>query len=474
VTAPIGIYVRVSRKGEREDDRFHSPREQAERAAALAVAKGFVPGPTFEDIDVSGATHPAKRPAMRALLDAVESGELVGIAAYSLDRLSREPAHGDDLVRAVTRAGGVLLTPDIPDAIDSPTGEFTFGMLLQVARLYRSQAGARFSSAKERATRAGIPVGQVPIGYRQRDDRTLELDSATAPIVREVFERRAAGAGWGELADLLAERTGRAWTRQGVGAIVRRRIYATGRLDYGGVVSDVDAGTIVDEPLWHAAQRVDARPRPPRNVDAPWLLTGLVRCATCGNALAPWRGARRRRNDPRRGKMDWVDVPNPPRRYRCVNRACDARTSVDAPTVERLAVLQSFAAGDELVTRANAPDLGALEKAATEAERRLAQVLAPDARDALGELWAADVKERRLERDAALTALGVAQREAGVPSTTLRLRETWDALSPVDRRAALALFWKAIRVGQRNGAGQPVTFVARGPHGEAEVALPNE
>lgn len=91
-TQRVGIYVRVSRKGDREDDRFHSPKEQAERAAALAVAKGFTPGPVFEDIDVSGATAPAKRPAMDRLLKAIEAGELAGIAAFSLDRLSREPA----------------------------------------------------------------------------------------------------------------------------------------------------------------------------------------------------------------------------------------------------------------------------------------------------------------------------------------------------------------------------------------------
>jgi hypothetical protein len=70
----VGIYVRVSRKGDREDERFHSPREQAERAAALAVAKGYVPGPVFEDIDVSGATAPADRPAMGELLEARRGG----------------------------------------------------------------------------------------------------------------------------------------------------------------------------------------------------------------------------------------------------------------------------------------------------------------------------------------------------------------------------------------------------------------
>lgn len=472
MTAPIGIYVRVSRKGEREDDRFHSPREQEERAVALVRAKGYVPGPIFEDINVSGATPPAERPAMRALLTAIERQELGGVAAYSLDRLSREPSHGDDLVRRVTKAGGVVLTPDIPEAIDSPTGEFTFGMLLQVARLYRSQAGARFASAKERAIRAGIPVGPVPFGYRARPDRTLEPDPVAAPVVRELFERRAAGVGYTPLAALLDEKTGRTWTRQGVAGMLANRFYATGRLEYGDVVSDVTAEPLVDEPLWHAAQ--SAAPRRPSRSGGSWLLTGLVRCAACSHSLAPWTGAKRRRADPRRGRMGWVPVTRPPRRYRCVNRACTARASVDAERLEAWVLAQTALVGDELATRAEAPDLGALEEDVVKAEQRLEQVLAPEARDALGAMWAADVKARRAERDAALTALGEARQVAGVAERTMRLGDVWEDMDSEDRRSTLSLFWKAIRVGRPDNGGTPITLVARGPRAEADVVLPTE
>ena len=43
---------------------------------------------------------------------------------------------------------------------------------------------------------AGIPVAtRPPVGYRQREDRRLAPDPDVAPVIREVFERRAAG--WG-------------------------------------------------------------------------------------------------------------------------------------------------------------------------------------------------------------------------------------------------------------------------------------
>ena len=456
MTAPIGIYDRVSRKGDREDDRFHSPREQRERATGLVIAKGLTPDPrVFSDIDVSGATHPDERPAMRELLTLIEAGELGGVAAYSLDRLSREPAHGDELVRRVTRAGGIILTPDIPEAIDSPTGEFTFGMLLQVAKLYRSQAGARFATAKERAILAGIPVGRVPYGYRQREDRRLERDPHDAPIVHELYERRAGGDGYTPLANLLEERGGRAWTRQGVAALLRNRLYATGRLEYGDLVSEWDAGAIVDEPLWHAAQSPHPRPRPPRDPEARWLLSGLLRCGSCTHSMTPWRSAG--------GKY---------RRYRCVNRKCPARVSVDAERMEAWVVLRSFALSDEVVTRSESVDLAPLEAAVEEAERRVEQVMAPGAADDLGELWAPEVRRRREARDEALTRLGEARRDEGTEAREVRLSEVWEGLSPHDRREALALYWREIRVGRRGDDGTPITLVARGPRAEAEVSLP--
>lgn len=461
-TAPIGIYVRVSRKGDREDDRFHSPKEQAERATALAAARGFVVGPTFEDIDVSGATPPAERPAMSRMLQAIHGGTLGGIAAFSLDRLSREPAHGDALVREVTKAGGIILTPDIPDAIDTPTGEFTFGMLLQVAKLYRSQARARFASAKERSIAAGIPVGPVNIGYRLGKGRVLELDPKRAEVVVELYERWVRGQGRNTLARLLDEHAPRPpredgtpnqWSHQSVVGIIRNPIYKDGRLRYGDLVSDHAAGGIVDEALWLAAQAPRATVRPKRNPASRWLVTGLLKCAECGYNLTPTTQQQRRY-----------------RYYRCTRRTCGA-AAVNADRMETWVVARSMAVSDEMEARSQEPELGDLEEALVAADRRYEQVRAPEVRDALGPDWAADVKARRLERDAAGLALGEARAAAGTGPAGFRLRDEWRKLSTADRRATLGLYWKEIRVGRRAHGGTPVTFVARGPHARAEVTL---
>lgn len=470
---PIALYVRVSRRGDREDGKFHSPREQAERAAALIRAKGLVPGPVFEDIDVSGAMRPEDRPAMSRLLAAIDAGELGGVAAFSLDRLSREPSHGDSLVKRVTKAGGIVLTPDIPEALDSPTGEFTFGMLMQVAKLYRSQARARFATSKERAILEGIPVSKTPVGYRQRPDRRIEVDPALAPVIRDLFERRAQGAGWAELANLLGDATDRVWSLPGVQGVLKNRIYATGRLEHSGLISEHDAGAIVDEPLWQAAQR-NSGPRPKRVGDSPWILPGLARCAACGYALATWTGAKRRRNS----KGDWVPVPEHQRarRYRCRNRNCTEQANVEARLLERYVVEQTKRLEHQFSQRANTTDLSDLTEAMELAERRLDQVMAEGVADELGDLWAPEVGRRRKARDTAAAALGEARARTGLVETTFALGDVLDSpdVGTAERRQALAMFWKEVRVGRKARAKSrgpvPLTFVARGS-GEAEATF---
>lgn len=414
---PIGLYVRVSSRAGRDDDRFHSPREQIERARAIAMSAGYVAGPVFDDIDVSGATPPAERPAMGRLLQEIAEGRLSGIAAYSLDRLSREPAHGDALVKAVTAAGGVILTPDIPDAIDSPTGEFTFGMLLQVAKLYRAQASARFASAKERAIASGIPVNnRTAVGYRRTPARRYEPDPAVAPVIRELFERRAAGAGPTELGEFLeangvkTSQGAATWSKPAVQALIRSRTYL-GEIRSGEFVNTAAHEPIVDEPLWLAAQHPN--PAPPRARKNGYLLTGILRCKACGysmNGTTSSRGVRI---------------------YRCQRRhaggLCPEPARVRADDVEAQVTAEVFRRARLTVTLpdADGPDIKALEEALATADRRLAQVMTDEARDALGDLWAPDVKARRMARDQAAEALGRAHVEPAHTGQELDLIRHW-------------------------------------------------
>lgn len=414
---PIGLYVRVSSRAGRDDERFHSPREQEDRARGLCHARGLEPGPVYADIDVSGATPPRDRPGMARLMEAIEAGDLGGVAAYSLDRLSREPSHGDDLVRAITQSGGVILTPDIPDALDTPTGEFTFGMLLQVAKLYRSQAGARFDTAKAGAIARGIPVtNRDAVGYRRGDDRRYHPHPDEAPHVRQVFELRARGAGPTECAEYLeahgvtTSQGSTTWTRAAIQSLIRSRTYL-GEIRSGPHVNPAAHEPLVDEPLWLAAQRPTPAPhrRPSRG---GYLLSGILRCAAC------------------RYTMQGTTTSRGKRIYRCTRRhstgLCPSPARVGADDVEARVTHELRSGTRILHDVGDAPDTTHLEDALRTAQARLDQVMTDEARDALGDMWAPDVKARREARDDAARALGEARARDTGDADRIDLIRHWD------------------------------------------------
>jgi site-specific DNA recombinase len=464
-TPPILVYVRVSRVGDRDETRLRSPDEQAQRARKFAEDNGFVVGRTIPDIDQSGGTHPLDRPGMAEAIREVEAGRAGGIVAYDSSRLSREPSHLEWLAGKMRQHDAVLLWSGMPADPHSPIGELQVGLLAQIDRYQRKQAGERFSMAAEAAVLRGIPHGMVPFGYRQLPDRTIEPDPVTAPLVRTVYERRIQGEGWGVIALWLGEQTDRTWSRRGVGHLVKRELYRTGRLTIGDVVSEVDSGAIVDEATWHAAQTPTAV-RDGRTNKAKSLLAGILRCDSCGHVMGLWYPAKK-------------EAGRTAPRYQCVNLNCTRKVTVHRPAVEDLVVQEAFAVDLRLIAQPqDVPDLAPLEEALTHAERRFAQVQSPEAMDALGDAWPVAVKGRRLERDEAALALGKARAESGLPSsggTVLRLGHIWDDLDPSQQREALSWTFEAVRVRKvPRGHAPDLEFVVRAtrPFGTLELRPP--
>ena len=449
---PLIIYTRVSRRGDREDGKYHSPATQAERAKAFAASRGYAVYPEpIVDEDVSGGKHPLERPGMAHVLEEIREGRAGGVVAYDGSRLSRDQAHGAWLVQEVAKHGGVVLAPDLPEDMATAAGVFQSGILFAVSQYQRQVAGERLQIEKERATREGILVGNtVPLGYRKGDDRRMVLDPETAPLVAELYERRVAGDGWGALAAWLSEQTGgRAWAKQSVARIIANPLYHRGRIALGDVVSDFEAGAIVDAATWTAAQS-PKQVRDGRSARGKWLLSGLLRCANCGHALIPWTPSTKERR-------------TTANRYRCTFVGCPERVSIHAPAAEDLVTEAAFAESRKLVSRPpEAVDLAPLEEAMARTEMRLEQMLAPESQDALGDAWAATAKERRLERDAAAAALGEARAkvEAATGGRDYELGHLWDDLDPEQQRAALRWHFAEVRVAKVPRGEKPaLTFV---------------
>lgn len=392
---PVDLYVRVSRVGGREN--MISPEEQERDARAFAERRGLKVAEVFTDLDRSGGT--LKRPELQKALARVRAGASAGIVVAYLSRLSRETSQGLGLLEEIREAGGDVYAPNLSDHTTAD-GRMLNTIQLAIDAGMRERAKEGLARARENAITNGIPVtNRDAVGYRRNAQRRYEPDPAVAQVIREAFERRAAGAGPTELAELLeghGVRTSQGsgtWSKPAVQNLIKSRTYL-GELRSGPYVNPTAHEPIVDEPTWLAAQ--SPNPAPPRARKGGYLLAGVLRCQACGYCMQGTISSR--------GK----------RIYRCIRRhaggICPAPARVEAEVVEATVVAALFERAKPIFEKKTAAvDMEPLQEAFDKADRRLKQVLSPASQDALGEAWAGVVKERRLERDAAAAALGAAR-----------------------------------------------------------------
>jgi site-specific DNA recombinase len=281
-------YVRVSRRLGREGPGYISPEVQREAIQRWADCRGLEIAAWFVDEDESGGTQ--DRPGLRAIIERIENGDTDGIAVWRLNRFARNVAGAIQEVERIQNAGGVLAS--IEEDIDptGPFGNFILTVLLAVASLERDNLVAGWKTAKGRAVERGAKISRTPLGYQRRDDGGIEPDPKTAPIVLEAFTRAAQDGLPGTIDYLRESAPERTWTTFTVRRTLANRCYL-GESRSGELVNVGAHEAIVPRGIFEAAQHDvddDRRTRPA----AAYPLSGVARCAACGERMVGGRGGR--------------------------------------------------------------------------------------------------------------------------------------------------------------------------------------
>jgi DNA invertase Pin-like site-specific DNA recombinase len=432
---PVDIYVRVSRVGKR--GHLTSPEDQERDARALATSHGLKIGEVIRDLDQSGGK--LERPGLNQARERIHAGKSGGIVVAYLSRATRETAQGLALLDEIGKAGGAVYAPNLPDYTNAD-GRMLTTIQLAVDTGYRERKREEFERAKAGAIAAGIPVITRPaVGYHQRKDRRLEPEPRTAPLVRQAFEMRAAGEGPSAIGAFLqrnrvrTSQGSRTWSKQAVAGLLRNRIYL-GELSYGRDKRYVNPGShepIVDLALWTAAQNPPRQIARPRTDRGGYLLSGILRCASCGYSLQGTVTSR--------GKHI----------YRCTKRhsggECPVPVRVPADRAEATVIEAFWSLVTDVQARGTQDTASALDGLQTTlgaAERSLAQYMAPEVQDVIGDpaLWAQGLRERREARDRAAEALGLARasRQDDYALGVETLRGVWESGTTAERRELLA------------------------------------
>lgn len=297
------VYVRLSSyRG--DADPTTSPQRQRESCEAYARAKDWDVVDVVEDLDVSGSDKGLRldRPGLLRVREQLSDVDVVIFA--KLDRLARNVV--DFRAFAEEAAQWDVALVSVAESLDltTPSGRFVATILAAFAEMEAAMIATRITEGVAGAIALRRHVaGRAPFGYRtvpHASGRGVALapDPATAPIVRELVARVAAGSTlYAEVQRLNDEGVpsarGARWSTYGVQRLVTSDVIL-GRLVHRGepVRDENGLPEQVWEPLVSVADVMRIRARYPsgksgraKHVRASRLLSGIVRCSACGHTL---------------------------------------------------------------------------------------------------------------------------------------------------------------------------------------------
>jgi len=182
----IAAYIRVSTREQAEDG--HGLDAQRAEILRTAQAKGWQVVAWCVDAGVTGASL-SGRDGWTEAVALAESGEVDGIVATKIDRVSRSVADFANLVCEAKTCKWNLVVLDIGLDLSSPTGEFVATIMCAAAQLERRMIGARTKDGLAAAKAKGVRLGRP---------RSLPED-----VALRVAELRQQGATLAAIADQL-------------------------------------------------------------------------------------------------------------------------------------------------------------------------------------------------------------------------------------------------------------------------------
>ncbi|MFH8403767.1 recombinase family protein [Streptomyces sp. NPDC018019] len=272
------------------------------------------------DLDATGRNF--KRKIMRGV-EAIEAGFARGIAVWRYSRFGRNRTGNAVNLARLEYAGGRLESATEPVDAETAIGEFQREMIFAFGNFESNRAGEQWRETHEhrRNTERLPATGRKRFGYiwhRRWDPRTetlqkerYSLDPETAEIVLEAYERKVHGnEGFTTICawlNSLGLRTtqGNPWEQSALRKYMDSGFPAGLLRVHNQDCKCTEMSTcknfhfmpgaqpaIVDQELWDAylAHRELIKSQPPRERNATYPLTGLMRHGDCQRSLAAFRG----------------------------------------------------------------------------------------------------------------------------------------------------------------------------------------
>jgi len=184
------IYTRKSSE-EGLEQHFNSLAAQREACEAYIASQrgdGWIALPNpYDDGGYSGGT--LERPAVQALLIAIEAGQVDIVVIYKIDRLTRSLTDFAKLIDRFDAHEVSVVAVTQPFNTTTSMGRLTLNVLLSFAQFEREVTGERIRDKIAASKQRGMWMGGcVPLGY-DLGERALIVNAEEAAIVSNIFQR---------------------------------------------------------------------------------------------------------------------------------------------------------------------------------------------------------------------------------------------------------------------------------------------
>lgn len=288
MSTKIGAYARISLDGEGEGLGVARQKSDTKKLAAL---REWVITDTYTDNNISAFKTNVKRPEFERMLEDLSSGVIDGIVAYDLDRVVRQPADLERIVRIYEQRKGLVFAT-VQGSIDLSTGDgLTMArVLVAFANKSSMDSSRRIKRKNQERAEAGLPHGsRRPYGY---NDDQLTVHPIEGPILHEMGMKFVSGISYKDIAYWMNESghkttMGKLWYPITVRNMLSHERYA-GYRTHEGVVHKGIWKPVFTADEWEAI-RFTAKRRKEVAGDKPvakrYLLTGIATCGKCGGHL---------------------------------------------------------------------------------------------------------------------------------------------------------------------------------------------
>ena len=302
---PAALYARVS--SERQDVDL-SVAAQLRALRDYAKKNGYSIARQYVDEAESGRT--ADRPQFRKMIEegSQPSAPFQVILVWKFSRFTRKREHAVAF-KSMLRRKGIRVVSITEQADDTPTGRLLEAIIESVDEFYSENLAQEVTRGMREAASRGFFLGsRAPFGYKRvkvkdgvKERPTLEVDPATAPVLKEIFQRSLRGNGLKEICRVLNTRgitnRGKRWYKSSLAYLLSNEAY-TGTAVWGRTIKGKKASdpvrvegawpALVSREMFDAVQQGMRERAPnvqrPGRVGSTYLLSGLLKCGVCDRA----------------------------------------------------------------------------------------------------------------------------------------------------------------------------------------------